>query len=226
MKWPLCVLLVVCTAGAGLSCTVGETLDQLIAEKGRPVNHVEAGALQILSYPDATIKLKDNVVVSIKAPELSLPAGGGYVAPRPSTPRVAAPAAAAAAEAPRGPMSWGTDFYSALGQAKSEKKHTLLFFTGSDWCGWCKKLNHEILSTGEFAEYAQEKLVLVEVDYPQHKAQSDGLKTQNRMLEGRYNITGFPTVIILDSDGKAVARMGYQEGGPGPFVSQIRALGD
>jgi thiol-disulfide isomerase/thioredoxin len=214
------------TAGTGFSCAVGETFDQLIAEKGKPVNHVEAGAVRVLSYPDATIKLRDNVVVSIKAPELSVPPGGFPPAPRPAAPQVSAPAALPAAEAPHGPMSWGTDFSSALSQAKGEKKHTLLFFTGSDWCGWCKKLNHEILATNEFSQYAQEKLVLVEVDYPHHKAQSDELRSQNRMLEGRYNISGFPTVIILNSDGKAVARMGYQEGGPGPFVSQIQALGD
>jgi thiol-disulfide isomerase/thioredoxin len=219
------MLLSVCTAGTAFSCAVGETLDQVITEKGKPVSHVEAGTMQILSYPDATIKLRENVVVSVRAPEhaslaMSVPAPQRLVA---------APAPApAAAEAPMaaGGAPWGSDFKSALDQAKGEKKHTLLFFTGSDWCGWCKKLNREILSTNEFAQYAQDKLVLVELDYPHHKPQSDELRAQNRLLEGRYNITGFPTVIILDSAGKAVARLGYQEGGPGPFVSQIRSLGD
>ncbi len=226
MRWTLYILSALCAAGTGLSCAVGETFEQVIAEKGKPASHIEAGAMQILSYPDATIKLRDNVVVSIRAPERGPLASSAPAAPVPSAAPASAPAAAPAAEAPPIGSSWVTDFGSALDQAKSEKKHTLLFFTGSDWCGWCKKLHREILGTNEFAQYAQDKLVLVELDYPHHKAQADELRAQNRLLEGRYNITGFPTVIILDSAGKAVARMGYQEGGPGPFISQIRSLGD
>jgi hypothetical protein len=226
MRWPLYILSALGIAGTGLSCSVGETFDQVIAEKGKPASHIEAGALQILSYPDGTIKLRNGIVVAIKAPESAPTVASAPVAPRPSTPSpIPPPAAAEAGMPPRG-MSWGTDFNAALDQAKGEKKHTLLFFTGSDWCGWCKKLNREILSTNEFSQYAQDKLVLVELDYPQHKAQSDQLRAQNRMLEGRYNISGFPTVIVLDSTGKAVARMGYQEGGPGPFIAQVQALGE
>ena len=125
-----------------------------------------------------------------------------------------------------GTAAWTTDYNAALDQAKSDHRHTLLFFTGSDWCGWCQKLNREILKTNEFNQYAQDKLELVEVDYPHQKPQSDALRSQNRMLENRYNISGFPTVVVLDSTGKAVARLGYQEGGPGPFVARLQQLGD
>jgi protein disulfide-isomerase len=226
MKGLLCILLSAAAAATALSCAVGDTYDQVIAEKGKPASHIEAGAMQILSYPDATIKLRNSVVVSIKAPEPVPAAGSVPLAPRPSPAPVSAPVAAQETDVSPSAVAWTTDYNAALDQAKSEHKHVFLFFTGSDWCGWCKKLQREILKTNEFAGYAQDKLVLVELDYPHQKQQSYEVKVQNHMLEGRYNISGFPTVVILDESGKAVARMGYQEGGPGPFIARIQSLGD
>lgn len=220
------ILSFVAMAGSALSCVVGETYDQVIAEKGKPTSFVEAGVLQILSYPDATIKLKNSVVVSIKAPEQGLPPGSVPAAPHRVPAPASAPAVAPEPEVSSGNLNWTTDYNAALDQAKSEHKHVFLFFTGSDWCVWCKRLNREILKTNEFAQYAQDKLVLVELDYPHQKEQSYEVRIQNHTLEGRYSITGFPTVVVLDSSGKPVARLGYQEGGPGPFVARLQALGD
>jgi thiol-disulfide isomerase/thioredoxin len=226
MKWLYLTLFSLGAAGSALSAVVGETYDQVIAEKGKPTSFVEAGSVQILSYPDATIKLKDNVVVSIKAPEQSPTTRSAPAAPRPVTAPISVPTAAPAPEVPAGNLAWNTDYNAALDQAKSEHKHVLLLFTGSDWCIWCKRLDREILETNEFAQYAQDKLVLVELDYPHKKEQPYEVRIQNHSLEGKYNITGFPTVVVLDSAGKQVARLGYQEGGPGPFVARIQALGD
>jgi thiol-disulfide isomerase/thioredoxin len=225
MKWLLCILVSLGSAGSALSSAVGDTYDQVIAEKGKPTSHIEAGAMQILKYPDASIKLKDNVVVSIRAPE-PVSQAGGAPAPRPLPPAVGPAAQIPEPFDPNAKLTWSTDYDGSLERAKLEHKHVLLFFTGSDWCGWCKKLNREILTTGEFVEYAQGKLILVELDYPRQKPQSYEVKVQNRMLESRYSVTGFPTVVILDYTGKSVARLGYQAGGPGPFISQIQALGD
>lgn len=218
------IALFLVAAGPSLAATVGETYEQVVAEKGKPTSHLEAGAVQILTYPDAIIKFRDHVVVAIKAPEASPPP---EAAPPPPPARPAPPAPVETpTEYHGGPASWTTDFNGALERAKAENRHTFLFFTGSDWCGWCQKLNQEILGTPEFVQYAQDKLALVELDFPQHKPLPGSLRVQNRMLATRYNITGFPTVIVLDSTGKAVARMGYQEGGPRPFLSQLKALGD
>ena len=224
MKWLYYLLLSAGTIGSALSCAVGDTYDQVIAEKGKPASHLEAGAVQILTYPDATIKLRNGIVVSLMTPEPSPPAIGVPSIPHPSPAPSVAPITAPKANEPLSKLSWTTDYNSALDQAKNEHKQVFLFFTGSDWCVWCRRLQREILKTNEFEMYAQEKLVLVELDYPHQKAQSYEVKVQNRMLEGRYNITGFPTVIILDYTGKPVARMGYQEGGPGPFIAKIQAL--
>lgn len=50
-----------------LASNVGDTYEQVLAEKGKPKSQIEAGTIRVLSYPDATIKVKDGVVVSIKA---------------------------------------------------------------------------------------------------------------------------------------------------------------
>src|SRR5213593_3012649 len=85
-------------------------------------------------------------------------------------------------------LNWLTDLPKAQAQAKKENKLVMLDFTGSDWCGWCIKLNKEVFSKSEFAEYAKKNLVLVEVDFPRRKAQSADQKKANEALQGKYNV--------------------------------------
>ena len=119
---------------------------------------------------------------------------------------------------------WSEDYDKALAQAKAEKKHVVLDFTGSDWCGWCIKLDKEVFSQAEFGEYAKKNLVLVELDYPRSKEQSKEIKAQNAKLQGEYQIKGYPTIIVLDSEGKKVGELGYQPGGPKAFIAALEKL--
>ena len=119
-------------------------------------------------------------------------------------------------------LSWGTDLPTALNQARSENKLVLLDFTGSDWCGWCIKFDHDVLSTDKFAGYAKNKLVLVKLDFPHHKPQSDALKRANQELATRYHVDGFPTYVLLNFAGKELGRqVGYAEGGPDAFIAEL-----
>ena len=117
---------------------------------------------------------------------------------------------------------WLTDLPQAQAQAKSGNKIVLMDFTGSDWCGWCIKFKKEVLDTDEFQTYAAKNVVLVELDYPNKKPQSDDLKKANAALKDKYNIEGFPTLIALDQNGKEIGRqVGYEEGGPKAFIAQL-----
>lgn len=116
---------------------------------------------------------------------------------------------------------WLTAFPAALKEAKAQKKLVLVNFTGSDWCPWCQKLDKEVFSTPDFQQYAKEHLVLLEIDFPQRKRQSEGLKQQNKELADRYHIEGFPTIVLLDGDGQEVASLGYMPGGPKPFLDKV-----
>jgi thioredoxin-related protein len=119
-------------------------------------------------------------------------------------------------------LNWLTDLPKAQAQAKTENKLVLMDFTGSDWCGWCMKLDKETFSKPEFADYAKTNLVLVQLDYPVHKEQSDDLKKANAALQKKYNIEGFPTLIALKPDG-AVAwkQVGYLAGGPQALIAKL-----
>jgi protein disulfide-isomerase len=121
--------------------------------------------------------------------------------------------------------NWLTDYEAAKAKAKSDNKLVLLEFTGSDWCGYCKRMQAEIFSKPQFQDYAAKNLILVELDFPRTKPQSDTVRKQNMHLASEYDIEGFPTTIVLSPDGKRVANFfGYLEGGPEPLIAALEKL--
>jgi thioredoxin-related protein len=121
--------------------------------------------------------------------------------------------------------AWLTDLPKALNQAKAEKKVVLLDFTGSDWCGWCKRLDKEVFSTAGFKEYATKNLVMVEVDFPNQKKLSTELKKANDELKNKYKVDGFPTMVVLNGEGREIGRqVGYLEGGPKAFIAKLETF--
>ncbi len=117
---------------------------------------------------------------------------------------------------------WLTSVPEATARAKKENKLILLDFTGSDWCGWCKKLDAETFSKSEFTDYARKNLVLVEVDFPSQKQQSAELKAANMALQKKYNVNGYPTLVVLKPDGTVVWNQeGYLAGGPAAMIARL-----
>jgi thioredoxin-related protein len=119
---------------------------------------------------------------------------------------------------------WLTDLDKAKEQAAKEDKAILMDFTGSDWCGWCIKLDEEVFSKKKFKDYAKKHFVLLELDFPRKKEQSDELKEQNRELAKKFGIEGFPTVILTDAKGRKFGETGYQEGGPEAYIKHLDEL--
>jgi thioredoxin-related protein len=121
--------------------------------------------------------------------------------------------------------NWLTDLPKSLEQAKAEKKVVLVNFTGSDWCGWCKRLDKEVFTTTEFKEYATKNLVLVEADFPERKKQSSELKKANDGLKNKYKVDGFPTLVVLNDAGREIGRQdGYLAGGPKAFIAKLESF--
>ncbi|NCQ19388.1 MAG: DUF255 domain-containing protein, partial [Ignavibacteria bacterium] len=110
-------------------------------------------------------------------------------------------------------LSWKENLDEALKTAQLENKTVLVNFTGSDWCIWCKRLNEEVFSKPEFAEYAEKNLVLVKIDFPREKEQTQETKFYNQQLAAQYKIEGYPTIVLLRKDGSQLGVTGYQEGG-------------
>ncbi len=115
---------------------------------------------------------------------------------------------------------WTDNYKKALTQAKAEKKLVLLDFTGSDWCGWCIKLDKEVFAKPDFKAFAKENLVPVIIDFPQGKKLPKQTADQNAKLKGEFKVNGFPTLVLVDADGKTI----NQWGGYSPtFLEELKA---
>ncbi|MFV8369066.1 thioredoxin family protein [Flavobacterium sp. LB2R40] len=123
-------------------------------------------------------------------------------------------------------LVWETNVNKAMEISNETKKPLLLFFTGSDWCGWCIRLQKEVLRTPEFAAWAKENVVLVELDYPRKALQTPEIKKQNNELQMAFGIQGFPTIILANGvtkEGKVsfegIGSTGYVAGGPSAWLA-------
>lgn len=124
-----------------------------------------------------------------------------------------------------GGVGWVSDFEAAKKQASELKKDLLVDFTGSDWCGWCIKLDNEVFTKDPFKAGVKDHFVLVEVDSPRDKSKlSEETQKQNEKLVEKYAIQGYPTILLCDADGRPYAATGYQEGGPENYVEHLNEL--
>lgn len=122
-----------------------------------------------------------------------------------------------------GTAMWLSNYAEALRRAKAANKPVLACFTGSDWCMWCMKLQNEVFATEEFKAWAAQNVILLEVDFPRHKALPPAMTKANDALQDKYVIRGFPTVLFLDADGAVLGKSGYVGGGPQRWIERARA---
>ena len=120
---------------------------------------------------------------------------------------------------------WLTDWEAAKAKSKAENKPILINLTGSDWCGWCIKIEKEIFSQKAFKEFAAANLILMEADFPKKKPQPAELKVQNAALEKQYLAGGYPTVYLLDAEGKKLSEdLGTLKGGTDAYIAKLKEL--
>ena len=126
--------------------------------------------------------------------------------------------------------TWQTDFEKAKAEAKTENKFILLNFSGSDWCGPCIRLHKEIFENEAFTKYADEKLVLVNADFPRLKKNmlSKEQQKQNDALADKYNSDGaFPLTVLLDADGRVIKKWdGFPSETAEEFTNDVKAAAD
>jgi thioredoxin-related protein len=123
-------------------------------------------------------------------------------------------------------LTWHTDLTKATDISIKENKPMFLFFTGSDWCGWCIRLQNEVFKTPEFIKWAKENVVLVELDFPRKKEQTEALRLQNAQLQQQLQVRGYPTVWFVSASKTAEAKVnlnalgstGYVAGGPKVWI--------
>jgi thioredoxin-related protein len=131
----------------------------------------------------------------------------------------------AGADSARAESKWETDLKKAQEEAKAAHKLLLVDFTGSDWCGFCVRMNRDVFSKQQFKDYASKNLVLLEIDFPRAKEQPQNVREQNQRLAAEYQIEGFPTFVVLNGEGRKVWRYeGYFPNGPDAFIAELEKL--
>lgn len=128
-------------------------------------------------------------------------------------------------------LVWRNNFNEALELSEKTKKPLMLFFTGSDWCGWCMRLQNEVFKKPEFATWANEHVVLVEVDFPRRSALSPEIQAQNKKLQEFFQIGGYPTVWFVSASKEndkvlfsRIGSTGYMAGGPAVWLNAANEI--
>jgi thioredoxin-related protein len=130
-------------------------------------------------------------------------------------------------------LVWYTDATKAQQLSSKTKKPIFGFFTGSDWCGWCHKLQNDVFSKPEFISWAKKNVILLELDFPRRKQLPAELAEQNAGLQQAFKVQGYPTIWLfyLNKDKEkhfsisALGSLGYPSGSE-PGKEQLRFLED
>jgi len=148
------------------------------------------------------------------------PAPAATPSPATTPTPVANTPAPAASPAPttNGPV-WLTDFEQAKAAAKKDGKVVVAAFVGSDWCGYSKRMQTEVFEQPAFATWAAANAVLLLVDFPLRELPPAQL-AHNRDLARLYGVRGYPTVVLLDANGKQIGLLRHAAGGLTHWLAQ------
>ena len=103
------------------------------------------------------------------------------------------------------PDGWTSDFEKAKLKAAKENRLLYVLFTGSDWCGYCIKLQKEVLSKPEFKKLGEKDFVFVYIDFPR-KSKVDN-PMANRVLARMYKVSGYPTACVMNPNGQVLEKI-------------------
>ena len=126
---------------------------------------------------------------------------------------------------------WYDDLEVASKIAYKTNKPIMLFFTGSDWCIWCTRLQQQVFEQEAFKTWASENVILVELDFPNKKVLPAKIKEQNQMLQKQFAVQGYPTCwfveVVKNGDAftlKKLGQTGYMQGGPEPWIANANTF--
>lgn len=128
-------------------------------------------------------------------------------------------------------LVWHTDANNAITESNRKNKPLLLFFTGSDWCGWCIRLQKEVFKQPEFAKWAKDNVVLLELDFPRKTSQPENIRNQNFQIQQVFGVRGYPTIWFVNAqlDNQKVnfaklGSIGYVAGGPEKWLESAKTI--
>lgn len=123
---------------------------------------------------------------------------------------------AASAASGRAPELEWLEYGAALERARRENKHIVLDFY-TNWCGWCKRMDHDTYGDSAVATYLRANFVVSKVNAESSKRFKVGSGTKSGIeLAQEFEVRSFPITWFIRPDGTKIDKiMGYQA--PGPF---------
>ena len=128
-------------------------------------------------------------------------------------------------------LTWYNDITLASEAAVKAEKPLMLFFTGSDWCGWCHRLQREVFNTEQFNTWAAMDVILCEIDFPKYKVLPQNIQEQNQRLQQQFGVQAYPTVWFVNvskEDKKynlsRLKSTGYMQGGPDVWITNAKSI--
>ena len=134
-------------------------------------------------------------------------------------------------------LTWYTDINKVYEVSAKTKKPVFAFFTGSDWCGWCHRLERNVFEKPGFKEWAAKNVILLELDFPRNKQLPEELAKQNSGLQQFFNVQGYPTIWMFNMTKDAatskfniaaLGSLGYPQSEPGKeevaFIETANAI--
>lgn len=112
----------------------------------------------------------------------------------------------------------------ALEKAAKSGRDVAVVFNVPDWGGWCERIRKDILDQPKFATAADKAFAIARVDFPRKEEGPMEARKIASAYAKRYQISGYPVVLLLDKNGRAYARTGYREGGPVAYANHLGAL--
>lgn len=119
-----------------------------------------------------------------------------------------------------GEIKWLDSYEQAVADSKETSKPIILFFTGSDWCTWCSRLEREVFDSQEFRE-SSSKFIFLKLDFPLNHSLPQNITSQNKELQRKYDVRSFPTIVILDPQQRQIGITGYRPGGGKSYSAHL-----
>ncbi len=188
----------------------GASREEVLNAYGWPTGQSKSGTKEILTYPQGTVTLDHDRVEKV-AFSMNTP----WPAPRP---RPAGPTASTAKKAPGSEGSvdfWVTTFDEAAREAARRNARVLALFSGTDWSPASKQFNDEVALHPDFINAFTGDFVFLRLEFLARTPQAPEAREHANQLRDRYNVTTYPTVLLLAPSGNMLAQVDLNKPQPG-----------
>jgi hypothetical protein len=185
----------------------GATKDDVINAYGWPNGQSQSGTKEILSYAQGEVVLENGRVEKV---DFSPNVPWQPPKPRPPPP---SPTTRKTSEAPVD--FWVLDFDSAAREALRRHARILALFTGSDWSPASKRFHDEVEFHPDFVNAFTGDFVFLKLDFPRGSPVPAKIDPKSAELRVLYDVTTYPTLLILAPNGDLLGRVDLAKPQPG-----------